>query len=119
MAVRQCEVCEDLMQEGYAIETDIGAIEYYCNEFCLRMFFTFDNVEELKENKSIVEIEYHEWQPHEMDAEDFSLLLNKLQSEPTAHEIADILDILNRENEQHYAPEGIVNRFITFLNSQD
>lgn len=107
MAVRRCDECGKLMQEGYLVEHTLsGEMWYYCAETVVTGI------------EAPYSVEYVDWQPHEMDDEDFFILMNELLSHPTPQEIANVFDILSRERAEHYSPMGVLDEFITFLNNQ-
>lgn len=115
MAIRQCEQCAELMQEGFHVEhTESGEMWYYCNS-CTSESEMNESFKELKEQYMY---EYVDWQPHEMDDEDFFLLMNELLSAHQPHEIAKILDILDREDPAHYGTEGVIAQFTQYLQHQ-
>lgn len=115
MAVRQCSECNELMQEGYLVEhVETCELWYYCNG-CTTESEMDESFKDLKESYTY---EYVDWQPHEMDDEDFSILMNALLESTEPQQFADMLDILNRENAAHYAPMGVLDQFVTYLNQQ-
>lgn len=111
MAVRRCEHCDELMQEGYSLESEQAGYHLYCSESC--MYNEYDH------GDPTLAVEVHDWTQVEMDAEDFEILMNVLISDPSPGQIADIFDILNREDASFYGEYGVLNKFIDYLNEQE
>ena len=112
MAIRRCEHCEELMQEGYSVESAEVGYLVYCSSSCASEELTF-------EQAGNAEVEYHDWTQSEMDDEDFEILMNILISDPSPPEIANVFDILHREDGSLYGPMGVLAAFITYLNTQE
>lgn len=119
MAVRVCSGCEELMQQGYAVERhDEGDVEYYCSDECLYNTYTLAQAREM--DKSIGgDIAFHDWTTDECDEEDFFNLMNALLADPTPHQIADVMDVLHNTDPSHYGPKGVLDSFITYLNGME
>ena len=111
MAIRRCEHCEELMQEGYSHSSVRTGYNLYCSELCM--------YNEVDSDSKEAEVEYHDWTQSEMDDEDFEILMNILISDPSPPEIANVFDILNREDGSLYGPMGVLAAFITYLNTQE
>lgn len=115
MAVRVCSGCEELMQQGYAVEND--EIEYYCDMECLLNTYTSEDVLEGGSLSDVVN--FHDWTTDECDEEDFFNLMNALLADPTPHQIADVMDVLHNTDPSHYGPKGVLDAFITYLNGME